>query len=104
MRNAMKAIFAILSPTTAAEPKSDTTKQITNSIGMKLTLIPAGEFKMVGESAEETAAFCKKKYGMDFLIAGLEIRKVTVLPRWMPYITLPASRPSASSGSCPRMP
>ena len=42
-------------------------KQITNSIGMKLTLIPAGEFLMgSGESAEETAAFFNKNYGRDF--------------------------------------
>ena len=39
-------------------------KQITNSIGMKLVLIPAGEFKMgSGESAEATAAFLKKTCG-----------------------------------------
>ena len=45
-------------------------KQITNSIGMKLTLIPAGEFMMgSGESAEETAAFFKKNYGMKYLAA-----------------------------------
>ena len=31
---------------------------------MKLTLIPAGEFKMgSGESAEDTAAFFNKNYG-----------------------------------------
>ncbi len=54
----------------AAERKPATTKQITNSIGMKLTLVPSGEFKMgSGESAEETAAFFKKNYGMDFLTA-----------------------------------
>ena len=53
----------------AAEPKPGQTKQITNSIGMKLTLIPSGEFKMgSGESAEATAAFFKKTYGADFLI------------------------------------
>jgi formylglycine-generating enzyme len=41
-------------------------KQITNSIGMKLTLVPSGEFQMgSGESAEETAAFCKKNDGLD---------------------------------------
>ena len=39
-------------------------KQITNSIGMKLTLVPSGEFMMgSGESAEETAAFFNKTYG-----------------------------------------
>jgi formylglycine-generating enzyme required for sulfatase activity len=49
----------------AQESKKDgIEKQITNSIGMKLTLIPAGEFKMgSGESAEATAAFFNKKYG-----------------------------------------
>jgi formylglycine-generating enzyme required for sulfatase activity len=45
-------------------------KQITNSIGMKLTLIPAGDFVMGShESAEDTAAFFKKTYGVDFLTA-----------------------------------
>ena len=45
-------------------------KQITNSIGMKLTLIPAGEFLMgSGESAEATAAFFNKTYGGDLLKA-----------------------------------
>ena len=45
-------------------------KQITNSIGMKLTLIPSGEFMMgSGESAEDTAAFFNKTYGEDFLNA-----------------------------------
>jgi formylglycine-generating enzyme required for sulfatase activity len=49
---------------TAADPMTDTTTQITNSIGMKLTLIPSGEFQMGSkESAEETAAFFKKTYG-----------------------------------------
>ena len=43
---------------TAAEPTPAPTKQITNSIGMKLTLVPSGEFMMGSkESAEETAAF-----------------------------------------------
>ena len=45
-------------------------KQITNSIGMKLTLIPAGEFMMGnGESAEATAAFFNKNYSGWFLDA-----------------------------------
>ena len=49
---------------TAAEPKASETKQITNSIGMKLTLVPSGEFLMgSGESAEATAAFFNKTYG-----------------------------------------
>jgi len=39
-------------------------KVITNSIGMKLTLIPAGEFMMGSrESPGDTAAFLKKTYG-----------------------------------------
>ena len=47
---------------TAAEPTTAPPKQITNSIGMKLTLIPSGEFMMgSGESAEATAAFFKTR-------------------------------------------
>jgi formylglycine-generating enzyme required for sulfatase activity len=43
---------------------------ITNSIGMKLTLIPTGEFMMgSGESAEETAKFFNKTYGVSDLTA-----------------------------------
>jgi formylglycine-generating enzyme len=45
-------------------------KQITNLIGMKLILIPAGEFKMgSGESALQTDAFFRKNYGMGVLVA-----------------------------------
>jgi sulfatase modifying factor 1 len=45
-------------------------KVVSNSIGMKLVLIPAGEFKMgSGESAKDTAAFFNKTYGEDFLRA-----------------------------------
>jgi formylglycine-generating enzyme required for sulfatase activity len=53
----------------AEEPtKPSDTKQITNSIGMKLTLVPAGEFKMgSGESAEATTAFFSKTYGPDWI-------------------------------------
>jgi formylglycine-generating enzyme len=56
---------------TGQEPKAASAeKQITNSIGMKLTLIPSGEFMMgSGESAEDTVAFFKKNYDMDFLRA-----------------------------------
>jgi formylglycine-generating enzyme len=56
---------------TAQEPKAATgEKQITNSIGMKLTLIPAGEFKMgSGESPEATATFFKKDFDMYFMTA-----------------------------------
>ena len=51
----------------AQEPKvASGEKQITNSIGMKLTLVPSGEFQMgSGESAEKTVAFCKKNDGLD---------------------------------------
>ena len=41
---------------------------ITNSIGMKLTLVPAGEFMMGwGESAESIAKFFQEKHGAPFL-------------------------------------
>jgi formylglycine-generating enzyme required for sulfatase activity len=52
---------------TSSEPKAaGDGRQITNSIGMKLTLVPAGEFLMgSGESAEQTAAFFKQAYGWD---------------------------------------
>ncbi len=60
-----------LVPAEAAEPTAATPKQITNSIGMKLTLIPSGEFKMgSGESEEATAVFFKKNYGGDWLKAA----------------------------------
>ena len=43
-------------------------REVTNSIGMKLTLIPPGEFKMgSGESAQDTVAFFTKTCGADFL-------------------------------------
>ena len=46
---------------TKSAAEADGEKQITNSIGMKLTLVPAGEFMMgSGESAEATAAFFNK--------------------------------------------
>ena len=63
--------FGSLAVATAQESKSaGSKKQITNSIGMKLVLIPAGEFMMgSGESAEETAAFFKKNSGLDYLWA-----------------------------------
>ncbi len=49
---------------TAQEPKATGgTNQITNSIGMKLTLVPSGEFQMGSvESAEATVAFLQKNY------------------------------------------
>ena len=46
-------------------------KQITNSIGMKLTLVPSGEFMMGnGESAEAAAAFFNQTYGGNLRAAG----------------------------------
>ena len=65
------ATLGSLARATAQESKeAGGKKQITNSIGMKLTLIPAGEFKMgSGESAEDTAAFFNKTYGENLLRA-----------------------------------
>jgi formylglycine-generating enzyme required for sulfatase activity len=46
-------------------------KEITNSIGMKLTLIPSGQFTMGSrETAEEAAAVFNKAYGGDLIKAG----------------------------------
>ena len=61
-------LLKTISLVAASEPKAlSEAKQITNSIGMKLTLIPSGEFMMgSGESAEATAAFFNKTYGEDF--------------------------------------
>ena len=58
------AVPSLLSAQEAKKPSD--IKQITNSIGMKLTLVPSGEFVM-GSSAEETAAFFNKTYGEDLL-------------------------------------
>jgi formylglycine-generating enzyme required for sulfatase activity len=58
---------------TAQEPKPAgaagelSPKQITNSIGMKLTLVPSGEFMMGSkEPAKETYAFFNENYGHMF--------------------------------------
>jgi hypothetical protein len=52
-------------PTVTAE------KSITSSIGMKLAIIPVGEFKMgSAESAEDTAAFLNKTCRWDCLAEG----------------------------------
>ena len=62
------AVPSLLSAQEANKPTD--IKQITNSIGMKLTLIPSGEFMMgSGESIEAMAAFFKKNYGMDLMVA-----------------------------------
>jgi len=71
---AAAAVLGIVGTATAQGPKQagGAQKQITNSIGMKLTLIPSGEFKMGSrESAEATAAFFNKTYGEDLLTADL---------------------------------
>ena len=55
---------AVAAESGASTTAPNGTKQITNSIGMKLTLVPSGEFMMGSkESAEETAAFFNKTYG-----------------------------------------
>ena len=55
-------------PKAAGNVPQSPPKPITNSIGMKLTLVPSGEFMMgSGESAEETVTFFKKNYGQKFL-------------------------------------
>jgi formylglycine-generating enzyme required for sulfatase activity len=67
---ALVVLVGSFSLANAEEPKVSGKKQITNSIGMKMVLIPAGEFKMGGgESAEETAAFYNKTYGENDLTA-----------------------------------
>jgi len=54
----------------AAAKASGVPVETTNSIGMKLVLIPAGEFVMgSGESAKDTAAFFNKTYGEDLVQA-----------------------------------
>ncbi len=65
---ALLALAALGSSSFAEEPKATGgTNQITNSLGMKLTLIPSGEFMMGSkESAAETAAFFDKTYGKIF--------------------------------------
>ncbi len=66
----VSVILNCVSLATAAGPKVDKTTQITNSIGMKLTLVVSGEFMMgSGEPAKDTAAFFNKTYGVDLLKA-----------------------------------
>ncbi len=62
-------------------------KQTTNSIGMKLTLVPSGEFMMGSkQSPEETAAFFRKNYHTNLLKA---IRLVDEYPQHRVRITKP---------------
>ncbi|MFO0911400.1 MAG: formylglycine-generating enzyme family protein [Pirellulales bacterium] len=54
----------------AAPRVTDASQQITNSIGMKLTLIPPGKFMMgSAESAESKAEFFKENYLMGLMTA-----------------------------------
>lgn len=64
-------ILAAPSSVLAQEPqRADGQKQIINSLGMKLTLVPSGEFMMGNsESAENTAMFFNKAFRADFLSA-----------------------------------
>jgi len=72
---ALVAVVALGSLTLAAAQESKEAggkRQITNSIGMKLILIPAGEFTMGSrKSAEDTATSFSKTYGDDLLTADL---------------------------------
>ncbi len=83
---ALLGLRVSLVPAEAAESRVGETKQITNTIGMKLTLIPSGELMMgSGESAEDTAAFFNKTYGEDdlsrkCLAKGLTIRSPATVP------------------------
>jgi formylglycine-generating enzyme len=63
------AAFGLCAVAPAAElAASNGTAQISNSIGMKLVLIPAGEFLMGSrETAEETAAFFKKALETEYV-------------------------------------
>ncbi len=75
MRNVLIGCIVLfaMAGTAFSEPKEPPKKvavDLGGGVKMELVLIPAGEFKMgSGESAEETAAFFKKNYGMDFLTA-----------------------------------
>ena len=64
---------AVAAESGASTTAPNGTKQITNSIGMKLALVPSGEFMMGSkESAEEKAAFFNKyEAGDDNLTADI---------------------------------
>jgi formylglycine-generating enzyme required for sulfatase activity len=70
---ALAALGTFITVAAQASRKDDGgQKQITNSIGMKLTLIPSGDLMMGSkESGKEIAAFFRKSYRMDFLPADL---------------------------------
>jgi formylglycine-generating enzyme required for sulfatase activity len=56
----------------AKSPLKELTVDLGGGAKLEMVLIPAGEFKMgSGESAEETAAFFNKTYGIDFLSADI---------------------------------
>ena len=70
--------FIVLSTTAGSafsetkEPPKKLSVDLGSGVKMEMVLVPAGEFMMgSGESAEETTAFFKKNYGMDFLAADL---------------------------------
>jgi formylglycine-generating enzyme required for sulfatase activity len=75
MRNGLIwcVVFLAMAGTAFSETKEPPKKlavDLGGGVKMEMVLIPAGEFKMgSGESAEATAAFFKKNYGMDFLEA-----------------------------------
>ncbi len=66
------AAAASFTPSARGEEAKATggTRQMVNSIGVKLTLVPSGEFMMGGEeSAKDAATFFNAKYGMDDLMS-----------------------------------
>jgi formylglycine-generating enzyme len=86
---------------TAEEPKAASgEKQITNSIGMKLTFVPSGEFMMgSSESAESLAAFFKKYFGIEDVAAyakkqsGIEITLADLIKNEQPQHQVRISKP-----------
>jgi len=61
------------------EPPKGLAVDLGGGVKLKMTLIPAGEFKMgSGESAEATAAFFKKTYGEDYLTADFLKRALII--------------------------